>query len=196
VPNDESEVELSFLRDLPLASQAAEFAASQHRGQRREGDQAIFLAHPLEVASLLARSGYPDQVIAAALLHDVLEDTDVSDEAIGERFGDEVQELVAAVSDDPGIHDEDERKAELRERVRNLGGYAAVVYAADKISKVRELRMVIARGGRDEQVTRKLERHRESLEMLVDISPDARLVELLRFELESLDSLPPQPDGA
>ena len=67
--------ELTFVRDLPLTRDAIAFAQSYHGSQRRAGDSAAFLIHPLEVASLLARSRYPDHVVAAAVLHDVLEDT-------------------------------------------------------------------------------------------------------------------------
>lgn len=183
--------EISFLSDFPLARAALEYAAAGHRGQRREGDLAGFVLHPLEVASLLARSGYPDHVIAAALLHDVIEDTPVDPDELEAAFGQEVRELVTTVSDDPEVPDEETRKDELRERVRDAGGYAAAVYAADKISKVRELRIVLARQGTDAAVARKIERHRKSLEMLEQTIPESRLVELLRFELESLMSLPP-----
>jgi (p)ppGpp synthase/HD superfamily hydrolase len=138
--------DLSFLGDLPLARDAVDFALERHFGQRRAGDEAAFVLHPLEVASLLDRSHYPDHVVAAGILHDVLEDTDTDAAELRERFGPEVCELVELVSDDPAIADLEQRRDDLRERVRRVGGYAAVVYAADKISKVRELRIMIARG--------------------------------------------------
>lgn len=143
---------------------------------------------------MLARSGYPDHVVAAAILHDVLEDTGSDAQELKAAFGTEVCALVAAVSDDPQIHDEEERKAELRERVAGLGGYASVVYAADKVSKVRELRVTLARTGPSEEIERKLGRHRASLAMLEESGTDRRLVDLLRFELEALAILPPGPD--
>jgi (p)ppGpp synthase/HD superfamily hydrolase len=151
--------------------------------------------HPLEVASLLDRSNYPDFVVAAAVLHDVLEDTEVERTELDARFGEPVGELVAAVSDDPSIDGEEERKDQLRERVRRLGGYAAAVYAADKISKVREIRAQLARGIPREELEAKVDRHRRSLEMLEDTIPGSRLVRALRFELEVLDELPPAGGG-
>jgi hypothetical protein len=166
----------SFLSDLPLAHSAVEFAEDRHAGQRRRSDDAPFVVHPLEVASLLHRSGYPDRVVAAAVLHDVLEDTDVERSQLEELFGKEVSDLVADVSDDPAIPDEGERKEELRQRVWRSGGYAAAVYAA---------------GASPEETAVKHERHRRSLEMLEDVMPGSRLTELLRFELETLETLPP-----
>ena len=81
--------------------------------------------HPLEVASLLKRSGYPDHVVAAAVLHDVLEDSDTKPAELKPRFGPEVTGLVRAVSDDPAIEDSEQQKDDVRERIRGIGGYAA-----------------------------------------------------------------------
>ena len=183
--------ELSFLGHLPLTRAAVGFALQRHMGQRRVGDEASFVLHPLEVASLLDRAHYPDHVVASAVLHDVLEDTDTDESELQRLFGSEVSELVAVVSDDLSIADEEERREEVRRRVRQTGGYAAVVYAADKVSKVRELRTMLARGLTDEARGRH-ERYRRSLAMLEEAIPNSRLVELLRFELEALESLPPQ----
>ena len=58
---------------LPMAQAALEFASARHAGQYREIDHSPFIAHPVEVGSLLHGDGQPDEVIAAGLLHDVLE---------------------------------------------------------------------------------------------------------------------------
>jgi (p)ppGpp synthase/HD superfamily hydrolase len=154
-------------------------------------DRAPFILHPLEVASLLDRSHYPDHVVAAAVLHDVLEDTDTRRSELEERFGSAVSDLVAVVSDDPSIADEDARKDDVREHVRRADGYAPVVYAADKISKVRELRSLLAAGLLKEEAENRLRRYLQSLAMLEQTIPGSRVVEILRFELEALESLPP-----
>jgi (p)ppGpp synthase/HD superfamily hydrolase len=155
--------------------------------------------HPAEVASLLARLGYPDDVVAAAVLHDVLEDTDARLAELRSRFGSRVAELVAVVSDDPAIADEDERKAVARERVRAFGGDALAVYAADKVSKVskvRELRLRMVTGLPAGEAEAKFARYRASLAMLEQELGDAHLVELLRFEVEALEQLPPAPTSS
>ena len=170
---------------------AAAFAHERHRGQQRQADGAAFVAHPLEVAALLERSHYPDHVVAAAVLHDVLEDTDAQRSDLESRFGPEVAELVALVSDEPAIADEEQRKDDVRERVRRAGGYAPVVYASDKVSKVRELRTLMTRGLDRSEAEVKLRRHRRSLDMLEQAIPGNRIVELLRYELEALEQLPP-----
>jgi (p)ppGpp synthase/HD superfamily hydrolase len=182
---------LSFARDLPLTQKAIAFAGERHSDQTREGDRAPFLVHPLEVASYLERDGYPDHVVAAAVLHDVLEDTDADRLELEARFGSEVAELVQVVSDDPSIDDQEQQKDDVRERVSRSGTEAAAVYGADKISKVRELRMLLAHGVDVQEAATKEHRYRKSLEMLETAIPGTRVVETLRFELESLDTLPP-----
>lgn len=184
---------LTFLDHLPLARRAVVFAGVHHGAQRRRADGASYVLHLLEVASLLDRSGYPDHVVAAAVLHDVLEDTDAELDDLDEHFGAQVGELVALVSDDPAIEGEEARKDDVRERVRRADGEAAAVYAADKISKVRELRMLTLQDPDDPEIEVRLERYQHSLEMLEQQIPGSRLVELLRFELEALEMMPPQP---
>ncbi len=187
------DLHFTFLDDLPLTSAAAEFARRRHVAQHRDSDGAPFIVHPLEVAFELHRSGYPDHVIAAAVLHDVLEDTDTDQPELQLRFGPEVCELVALVSDDPAIADEEERKDDIRDRVRASDGDALVIYAADKISKVRELRGLVVRGLPQRDADTKLRRYEKSLRMLERSRADNRLVELLRFEIEALRNLPPAP---
>lgn len=187
--------QLSFLRDLPLTREAVQFARERHGAQRRESDGAPFLLHPLEAASMLDRASFPDAVVAAAVLHDVLEDTDVREAELECRFGPEVSRLVALVSDDFSIPDEEQRKDEVRERVRRAGGDALAVFLADKICKVRELRMLIANGLPATRAEVKENRYRKALEMLEQAMPGHRLVEQLRFEVEALDQLPPGSNG-
>jgi (p)ppGpp synthase/HD superfamily hydrolase len=131
-------------------------------------------------------------VVAAAVLHDVLEDTDAQAAELEARFGPKVAELVKLVRDDPSITDEEAKKDDVRDRVRRAGGYAPVVYAADKVSKVRELRMLMTTGLDPEQAEAKLRRYRKSLAMVEEAIPSSRVAELLRFELEALENLPPR----
>jgi hypothetical protein len=187
-----SPLHFHFAENLPKTRQALGFARSRHGDQHRGGDGAVFLVHPAEVASLLARLDYPDDVVAAAVLHDVLEDTDAELADLRSRFGSRVAQLVAVVSDDPAIGDEDERKAEVRDRVRAFGGDAlAAVYAADKVSKVRELRLLMVTGLPPGEAEAKFDRYQASMAMLEQELGDAHLVQLLRFEVEALAQLPP-----
>ena len=169
-----------------LSEAALEFARSHHEGQRRDADDQPFVLHPEEVARLLREAGCPDHVVAAGALHDVIEDTDTERGELEERFGPEVADLVASLTDDPSIEDKAERRAALRRQVVGSGPEAATVFAADKISKSRELRLKAERGRLTDDDRAKIEHYVHSLEMLDEAIPGHPLVEKLRGELEGL----------
>lgn len=124
---------------LPKAMAALAYAQRLHAGQRREADGAPFIVHPLEVAGLLCHPGAADHVIAAGVLHDTIEKTDATADDLRTRFGLTIATLVLAVSEDQRIVGYVQRKAGLREQVASTGHEAQIVFAADEISKVREL---------------------------------------------------------
>ena len=178
-----------------LARAARVFATRCHARQWRDSDGARYIEHPLEVARMLRAADCSDVVVAAGLLHDVLEDTAVSAEELRARFGADVAMLVVAVSDTGGGGYR-ERKQRLREQVRLTGGDAALVFAADKISKVRELNVACthdatdaAAGGRRVDTRREhvrrlqIEHYYASLEMLRAVAPHHALVDRLAEEL-------------
>lgn len=181
----------TFVRTLPLTREALAAAGELHAGQRREVDGAPFVIHPLEVASLLYNTGHSDTVIAAGVLHDAVEDTAAEVADIERRFGAEVASLVAAMTEDPEVDDYAERKARLRRQIAAIGPEATAIYAADKVTKVRELRAQAAGDGGALEPSEKLEHYVASLEMLEQVTPEYPLVRQLRFELEMLHALPP-----
>jgi (p)ppGpp synthase/HD superfamily hydrolase len=185
----------TFLRDLPLACDALLWADELHSGQRREVDAAPFVLHPLEVASLLHNTGHADEVVAAGILHDAVEESDAQVADVDQRFGGEVAAIVAAMTEDPAIEPYEERKAALRKQIADFGPHASAVYAADKVAKVRELR---AQATHDPALLAaitdghpKMKHYEESLVMLEEVDPEHPLVRQLRFELETLRGLPP-----
>jgi (p)ppGpp synthase/HD superfamily hydrolase len=179
-----------FVDSSPLTRAALAFADQRHAGQTRDLDGLPFVTHPLEVACLLHDAGYQDEVVAAGVLHDVLEDTDAERSDLESRFGSRVAELVEAVTDDPTIEDDAERKAALRRQVARAGECAAVVFAADKVSKARELRVRMSRGRFQRADCDKFAHYQASLAMLSDLIPDHELVKQLRLEVEALQALP------
>jgi (p)ppGpp synthase/HD superfamily hydrolase len=174
--------------DMPLTRAALDFARDRHEGQRRDADDQPFVLHPREVATLLRDAGYPDHVVAAGALHDVLEDTDAESEELERRFGREVAELVGSLTDDPSIEDEQERRAALRRQVAESAEEAIAVFAADKLSKTRELRLKSGRGDLGDGDHAKIEHYHESLDMLEEALPGHPLVEQLRRELLALSA--------
>jgi (p)ppGpp synthase/HD superfamily hydrolase len=115
----------------PLSAEAVAFALERHGA-----DGAI---HPTEAGALLLAADEPETIVAAGLLHDVVEDTDTTPAEIEARFGARVAEIVGALTEDASIEDYSERKADLRARIAAGGRDVAVVSAADKLSKVRAL---------------------------------------------------------
>ncbi len=123
-------------------------ATEAHAGQIRNGAGGIpYIEHPLAVAELLAAHGWTDEVLAAALLHDVVEDSDKTVAALREQFGEPVAGLVAALSDDESIEDWRQRKTEHRGRVSDSGEDALAIYGADKLTNVKALRRAYAEQG-------------------------------------------------
>ena len=124
-----------------LVRDAFETARLAHAGQFRNGAEKIpYIDHPLAVAERLAKHGFPDEVLAAALLHDVVEDSEMGVAELRARFGDSVADLVATMTEDETIEDYEERKAEHRQRVAGAGAEALAIYAADKLTNLAMLR--------------------------------------------------------
>jgi (p)ppGpp synthase/HD superfamily hydrolase len=171
---------------------ALEYAEKVHTGQTREVDGAPFIIHPQEVAALLYGAGAPDEVIAAGALHDVIEKTPTTVFELRRRFGSEVAALVLAVSEDERIAGYAKRKAALSDQVASASDEALMVFAADKVSKARELRLKPPKFGpraiRDRH--RRLVHYRRSLRLLRERLPDSPLVALLGAELAEVSRGP------
>src|ERR1700742_2843028 len=127
-----------------LIARALARAEDAHAGQTRNGSGGLpYIEHPRMVAATLAARGYPDPTVAAALLHDVVEDSDTTVDELRAEFGDEIADLVAALSDDESIESYRERKDEHRRRVADVDGDALAIYAADKLTNMTTLSAAI-----------------------------------------------------
>lgn len=117
---------------------AARFAADKHRDHRRKGAAAApYINHTIEVAENLAHHGVTDQeILAAALLHDTIEDTDTTPEEIGAAFGPRVQSLVEECTDDKRLPKEERKRLQIVHAPRKSPG-AKQIKIADKISNLR-----------------------------------------------------------
>jgi (p)ppGpp synthase/HD superfamily hydrolase len=171
------------LARLPQTRAAVAYAQECHAGQRRKADGAPFIEHPLEVGWLLYCAGASDHVIAAGVLHDTIEKAGASLSDLHQRFGPRVARLVLAVSDDPEIQPYARRKAALRAQAAAAGPEAMTVFAADKISKVRELALVRS-PARVPQ--RRLTHYRRSVELLESRLGGSPLVAQLRAEFDQV----------
>ncbi len=151
-----------FSNGSALVDRAYAFAVEVH--SRGNGDTPI--DHPVAVGRLLAERGHREEVVAAGLLHDVLEDTDVGAAEIRERFGSQVADLVWVMTEDSSILSYEQRKAEHRARIARHGAEVASIYAADKLAKMR------LRHGDDPIPEPKLSHYRATLVELRDAYPE------------------------
>lgn len=184
-----------FLTGPGPAADAYEFAARAHAGQDRKGDGSPYIRHPTEVARLLHREGHDDDVtMAAAFLHDVVEDSDATIEQIEERFGPEVATIVEAMTEDKSIEDYKERKEHHREQVAAFGPAAIRIYTADKLANLRDMRSLYASEGEaaaakfKAPIDVRVELWRGDLELAERAVPELGLVAELRSELDAFDA--------
>jgi (p)ppGpp synthase/HD superfamily hydrolase len=126
--------------DLNTIFAALKFACDKHRLQKRKDGQTPYINHPVEVASILvSQAGVTDaQVLAAAILHDTVEDTDTTLAELAQEFGQKVSSLVAECSDDKSLP-KSERKKKQIEDAPHKSPEAKLIKIADKTSNVRSM---------------------------------------------------------
>lgn len=126
---------------LPLILKALDFAADKHRRQRRKDAGASpYINHPIAVAEMLCSVGaVRDPVtLAAAILHDTIEDTETSGAELEQRFGVEIRRIVEEVTDDKSLPPA-ERKQRQIARAASASPAAKLVKLADKICNVHDI---------------------------------------------------------
>jgi (p)ppGpp synthase/HD superfamily hydrolase len=168
-----------FIARSDLVERTYRFALAAHEGERSRGETRI--DHPLAVARLLVLQGADDQLVAAALLHDVLEDTTVTQEELEGEFGAAIAALVAGLSEDASIDAYADRKAHLRRQVAGGGERAATIFLADKLARLNELD---ATG--QALPPAKLAHYRETVALLSQTHPDLPFVAEARHALRNV----------
>lgn len=177
-----------------LVRDALGLARELHEGQVREtgSGEMPFIDHPLAVAERLAEEGFGDEVLAAALLHDAVEHAGVEPTAIADRYGEQVADLVSALTENEAIEGYQERKEEHRRRVADAGHEARAVFAADKMANVEVLRDAYDIEGEDVDAALpvsldlKIYIWELDLEMLFNESPGVPLVDRFADEMTGL----------
>lgn len=127
------------LDSLLLAS--VKFASEKHMLQRRKGcDNIPYINHTVRVAYILQETGKETNaaVLAAAILHDVLEDTDATETELTGLFGEEVCNLVKEVTDDMTLTYDDRKRYQIK-RAPSLSNNAKQIKIADKISNIQDI---------------------------------------------------------
>ncbi len=130
---------------MELVSEAIEFAVKAHDGMRRKKSKAPYILHPMEAAVIVGTMTDDQNLIAAAVLHDVVEDADISIEEIEKRFGERVRELVESETEDkrPNLPPEATwriRKEESLAALKTTKDIAVLmVWLGDKLANMRAI---------------------------------------------------------
>ena len=127
--------------DISIVTRAMEYAAEKHRGQtRKDAISTPYINHPIALAHLLADvGGITDaNIIAAALLHDTVEDTDATVEDIKELFGKEIMAIVIEVTDDKSLSSSERKRLQI-ENAAHISQEAKLVKLADKICNLQDM---------------------------------------------------------
>ena len=167
--------------DTKLIMKAYNLANEKHKDQKRSSGEP-YIIHPLNVAYILADIGLDESTISAALLHDVVEDTDVTDEQLRKEFGDEVADMVAGVTKLSNIQFasvEEQQVEDYRKMFLAMGKDIRVILIklADRLHNMRTLKYL----KRDRQIANA----KETMELYAPLANRLGLYSL-KWELEDL----------
>ena len=127
-----------------ILDRAIVFAVRAHAGTERRGKGFPYIVHPMEAVEIVATMTNDQELLAAAVLHDTVEDTDTTIEQIRNEFGDRVASFVAAESDEPhqsrdSIENWRNRKQAAMDRLASASRDAKIVALGDKLSNMRAI---------------------------------------------------------
>ena len=130
--------------DTELLDRAIIFAVKAHAGTERRGKGFPYIVHPMEAMEIVSTMTADQELLAAAALHDTVEDTDVTVEQLRLEFGDRIADLVDVESDvmDEGVSEEDSWRARKEAGIRRLaraGRDAKIIALGDKLSNMRAI---------------------------------------------------------
>ena len=130
--------------DTDLLDRAIVFAVKAHHNTERRGKGFPYIVHPMEAVEIVATITSDQELLSAAVLHDTVEDTEVTVEQLRAEFGDRIADLVYAESDrfTEGVGEEDswhDRKQAAIDRLASASHDAKVVAMGDKLSNMRAI---------------------------------------------------------
>ena len=130
--------------DTNLLDRAIIFAVKAHHNTERRGKGFPYIVHPMEAVEIVATITSDQELLAAAVLHDTIEDTNVTVEELRAEFGDRIANLVHAESDQftEGVSEEDswhDRKQAAIDRLVSAPHDAKIVALGDKLSNMRAI---------------------------------------------------------
>ena len=130
------------MKDTPLVTKAKMLAGKAHEGQFRKYTGMPYIVHPIEVATIVQSVDHTDEMIAAALLHDVVEDTEYSFEDIAKEVSPEVAELVEGLTDisKPQDGNRKVRKSMDKDHLAQQKAEVQTIKLADVISNSQDIK--------------------------------------------------------
>jgi len=145
-----------------MIEKAIQLATEAHAGQVRKGTLVPYITHPYTVGMMLAQAGCSDEVVAAGILHDTVEDTSVTLDQIREKFGPRVATIVEGCSEPDKTARWEERKQHTIDFLRTAQWEVRLVACADKVHNLRTIAEVYEKVG--DEVWRRFKRGRDEQE--------------------------------
>ncbi|MDQ1147656.1 (p)ppGpp synthase/HD superfamily hydrolase [Bacillus sp. SORGH_AS 510] len=144
---------------MDVIEKALKTAAKAHEKQYRKGTDIPYVTHPIAVGMILIKAGYSDELVAAGILHDTVEDTDLSLQDIEQLFGKSIADIVEGCSEPDKSLTWEERKADTIEYLKTAPEKIRVVACADKLHNIQSIASDIEQFG--DQVWEKFNRGKE-----------------------------------
>ena len=165
-------------------AKAYEMAANAHAGQVRKGNGEPYINHPVRVAHMISTAGINSRhemidLIVAAILHDTVEDSDLTLEEIGTTFGTKVRDLVDGCTDTPRMKKmpRPKRKAAQARKIRDLDQGVQLIKLADQVDNMESLFRTLESFGTEDAISRM-----EGMLLVVNVCESANRVLLHRAE--------------
>ncbi|WP_147534640.1 HD domain-containing protein [Bacillus marasmi] len=124
---------------MNVINRALEVASIAHEHQYRKGTTIPYITHPVAVGMLLLKAGYGDEIVAAGILHDTLEDTDITLAKLESQFGKEIANIVIGCSEPNKSLPWKERKEHTIYFLKTAPMEVRAVACADKLHNVRSI---------------------------------------------------------
>ncbi|MGV3487181.1 MAG: HD domain-containing protein [Tuberibacillus sp.] len=124
---------------MTILDRAIAFAAKAHDKQYRKATNVPYIAHPFSVGMILMQAGVGEDLVAAGVLHDVVEDTEATMEDLIREFGQAIADIVAGCSEPDKSLSWEERKAHTIGYLKTAPSEVKVVTAADKLHNIRSI---------------------------------------------------------
>ena len=166
------------VKQVDLIDRAIETAVKAHQKQRRKGTKIAYITHPFAVGIILAKAGCSDEVVAAGILHDTIEDARIKLSRLQEEFGEKVASIVEKCTEPDKRRSWRKRKQHTLDFLKKAGLDVKFVVCADKLHNIRTIARDYRKVG--DRVWKRFRRGREDQKWYY-----TQLVESLRIKRDN-----------